>query len=422
MRFHRQTISVEEATRRLLSELERQGEEQVAIYEAAGRILARDITATCDLPPFDRSPLDGFAVRAADTAGASADRPVTLEVVETIAAGEVPRIALGSGKATRIMTGAMLPEGADAVIMFEQTEQPGQLAREVRLKRSLRAGENLSRRGEEVPAGTIVAKAGERINPGTLAILATFGYKWVPVVKKPRIGLLSTGPELLGIDEPLVPGKIRNSNAIMLAAMIAESGGIPVMLEGLPDEPAAAKARLAACLEGVDMLVTSGGVSVGDFDVIASLADEPDVALLFNKVAMRPGSPTTALRYQNKLICALSGNPGACFLGACLFLLPAVRTLAGEQTGASPGPTIWATLGETYDKPCPYPRYLRGRLTEEGGRLYVWPDWNHKAGNLCTMSMSECFAIIPPGGRGKQAGELVEVLPHAMPSWGRVQA
>ncbi|USG64582.1 molybdopterin molybdotransferase MoeA [Brevibacillus ruminantium] len=417
MRFQRQTISVEEAVKILLSDLETPREEQVGIYEAAGRILARDITATCDLPPFDRSPLDGFAVRAEDTAGATVDQPVSLEVLETIAAGDVPAKTLTPGTASRIMTGAMLPQGANAVIMFEQTEQPGEWSRQVRVKRSLIAGENLSKQGEEVPIGSIVAKAGERINAGTLAVLATFGYAQVPVVRKPRVGLLSTGPELLEINEPMKPGKIRNSNAIMLAALIAEAGGIPVPLAGLPDELPLVKRQLEECLQDVDLLVTSGGVSVGDFDVMAYLADEPDVTLLFNRVAMRPGTPTTALIYQNKRICALSGNPGACFLGAHLFLLPLVRSLSGERH--SQAKRIQAVLGETYDKPCPYPRFLRGRLTEEAGQLIFWPDWNHKAGNLCTMSMSESFGIIPPGGRGKQAGELIEVLPHTMPSWSR---
>ncbi|EMT53280.1 MULTISPECIES: molybdopterin molybdotransferase MoeA [Brevibacillus] len=417
MRFQRQTISVEEAVGRLLTDLGRLEEEQVDIYESYGRILARDITATSDLPPFDRSPLDGFAVRAEDTAGATVEQPVPLQVVETIAAGDVPAKEVTPGTASRIMTGAMLPPGANAVIMFEQTEQPGEMSREVRIKRQLAPGENLSRQGEEMQQGSVVAKAGERINAGTLAILATFGYARVPVVRKPRVGLLSTGTELLEVDEPLVPGKIRNSNAIMLSAMIAETGGIPVLFEGLPDELPLAKKRIGECLEQVDLLVTSGGVSVGDYDVMAYLTDEPDVSLLFNRVAIRPGSPTTALLYQNKLICALSGNPGACFLGAHLFLLPVLRSLLGE--GKVQTKRIKAFLGETYDKPCPYPRYLRGKLTEEKGSLYVWPDWNDKAGNLCTMSKSECFAIIPPGGRGKLAGEVVEVICHVMPGWSR---
>lgn len=415
MRFSRQTITVEEALRRLLGNLQTQGEEQVSIGEAYGRRLAQDIRATCDMPPFDRSALDGFAVRAADTVGASVDRPVRLTVLETVPAGHIPRLPVTEGCATRIMTGALMPQGADAVIMFEQTENPGLLSEQVGIKRPLKPGENVSRRGEEIPVGTVVARAGEQINAGTLALLATFGFAQVGVVKKPRIGLFSTGQELVGVDQPLVPGKIRNSNEVMLSALIVEAGGIPVLFPTLPDDLAAAKEKVETYLKEVDLLVTSGGVSVGDYDVMASLKDEPGVELLFNRVAMRPGSPTTALLIDGKLLCALSGNPGACFLGFELFVRPAIRRLSGEtEAGLRP---LKARLGVSYDKPCPYPRYLRGRLVEKDGVLYAQPDFNDKAGNLGTLKNSECFIIIPAGGSGKQAGELVEVIFHAAPSW-----
>jgi molybdopterin molybdotransferase len=415
MHVQRQTISVEEALRRLLADLTPLPEEQVGIGEAYGRTLAQNLAATCDMPPFDRSPLDGFAVRAADTAGATPDQPVRLRVLETVGAGQVPRQTVTAGTAVRIMTGAMIPPGADAVIMFEQTEQPGRQLEWVGVKRALRTGENISRRGEEIAAGACVARAGTRINAGILAVLAAFGYAQVPVVRRPRVGLISTGTELLDVDQPLEPGKIRNSNAVMLSALIAEAGGIPVWFGRLPDDLALAKRQLANCLEEVDLLVTSGGVSVGDFDVMAALANDPEVTLLFNRVAMRPGGPTTGLLFRDKLVCALSGNPGACFLGAQLFVRPVLRRLQGDrETGLR---RIRATLAESYTKPCPFPRYLRGRLTEREGKLYVVPDHNDKAGNLSTLGKSECFLIIPAGGRGKQAGETVDVIPHAAPEW-----
>lgn len=415
MRFSRQMKTVEEALQALLNRLTTLDEEQVRIEEAYGRILAHDIVATCDMPPFDRSPLDGFAVRAADTVHATVDQPVRLRVVETVAAGKVPQVPVDAGCATRIMTGAMLPAGADAVIMFEQTENPGEKADVVGVKRVMRAGENMSRRGEEIAMGTVVARAGERINAGTLAILATFGYTQVSVIRKPRVGLLSTGIELVGIDEPLSPGKIRNSNTTMLSALIAEAGGIPVPYPVLPDDLAGAKEKLSAYLQKVDMLVSSGGVSVGDYDVIASLVDDPEVELLFNRVAMRPGSPTTSLLLSGKPVLALSGNPGACFVGFELFARPALRRQGGQPSASLR--SIRAQLGISYEKPCPHPRYLRGRLTQKDGVLIARPDFNDKAGNLGTLKNSECLIIIPPGGAGKQAGELVEVIVHAAPSW-----
>jgi molybdopterin molybdotransferase len=415
MRFHRQTISVDEALNRLLAVVTTLPEEWIGIGEAYGRTFARELAATCDMPPFDRSALDGFAVRAADTAGATVENPVRLAVAETISAGQVPGLEVKPGTASRIMTGAMMPPGADAVIMFEQTERPGEVSATVGVKRALKSGENISRRGEEVRSGERIVRAGERINAGTLALLATFGYAAVQVVRKPRVGLLATGSELLDIDQPLVPGKIRNSNTVMLSAMIGEAGGIPVLFPRLPDDPAAAKQALAECMEQVDLVVTSGGVSVGDFDVITALSDEPDVELLFNRVAMRPGSPTTAVRYGNKLLCALSGNPAACFLGFELFVRPVLRRMTGQRQAG--WRKVHTRLAQAYEKPCPFPRYLRGRLGERDAVLYAHLDLNEKSGNLSTLKESECFIIIPAGGKGKQAGDVVEVIPHAAASW-----
>jgi molybdopterin molybdotransferase len=418
MRFHRQTIHVDEAVRLILEAGISLPEEQVDIFEASGRTVARDLFATCDMPPFDRSPLDGFAVRAADTLGATVDHPVFLSVVETIAAGQVPQVELKPGTASRIMTGAMLPKGADAVVMFEQTVHPGVHSSVVGIKREMKAGENLSLRGEELREGRKIASAGDVINAGTLALLATFGYSSVPVVSKPRIGLFSTGNELLDVDQPLLPGKIRNSNAVMLSALIAEAGGIPVWLGRLPDDPIQAKAALTAGMDRVDAVFTTGGVSVGDFDVIASLTDERDVSMLFNRVAMRPGSPTTAALFRGKVLLGLSGNPGACFLGYHLFARPFLARLLRQRSRGSV--TVRAVLAASYEKPCPYPRFLRGRLEERGTVLYACPDSNDKSGNLSTLKESECFIVIPAGGRGKQAGETVEVIPHRAPSWGGV--
>lgn len=415
MRFARQTISVQEAVDKWLAVLPTLATEQVNIGEAYGRILACDLHATHDLPHFDRSPLDGYAVRAADTVTASVGSPVALRVIETVAAGQVPAREVTAGCATRIMTGAMMPEGADAVIMFEQTQNPGEQSEQVWIKRALQPGDNVSRRGEEMAKGTVIAQAGERINAGTIAILATFGFSRVDVFRRPRVSLLSTGSELLGVDEPLVPGKIRNSNMAMLSALVAEAGGVPVYFSGMKDELAPAKNKISEYMQQVDVLISSGGVSVGDYDVIAHLADDPDVELLFNRVAMRPASPTTSMLVAGKPLLALSGNPGACFLGFELFGRTAIRQLAGEK-GVKP-PIIQARLAVPYEKPCPYPRYLRGKLMEQDSVLLAVPDFNDKAGNLGTLKDSECFIVIPAGGSGKAVGELVDVLAHAAPAW-----
>lgn len=417
MRFQRETITVEEARSRLLSRAAPAATEKVNIFEAVGRTLGEDLHATYDLPPFARSSLDGYAVRAADTVGATVETPVYLNVVETTAAGDVPQRAVQSGETVRIMTGALIPDGADAVIMFEQTVNPGELSERVGVRRELQSGENIAQRGVEIKTGNVIANSGEAIGAGMMALLATFGFVEVPVVRKPRIGILTTGSELVHFDQPLLPGKIRDSNTLMLFAQITEAGGLPVIFEKLPDRQDSALLVVTSCLEQVDFLITTGGVSVGDFDIMASMADEPHVELLFNRVAMRPGSPTTAMILHGKLICGLSGNPGACFLGFELFVRPLINKLLGRQE-ADPA-TVQAVLANGYEKPCPYPRFLRGRLAEQGTTLFAYPDFNDKSGNLGTLKESECFIIIPAGGNGRKAGETVQVFPHAAPSWRR---
>lgn len=415
MRFQRETVTVDEAIQKLLDQAELLGVEEIRLHDAFGRVLAESVFATTNLPPFDKSPLDGFAVRSVDTVSATPANPVTLRVIETIAAGDVPTLTLSEGEASRIMTGAMIPPGADAVIMFEQTVNPGVVSETVQIKKELAQGENISRSGEEVEQGTFVIPAGEIIDAGVIATLATFGYTRVKVRMKPRVGILSTGNELIDVDKPMAPGKIRNSNTPMVIAMITESGGIPVEFDKLPDNEELAKKLVQKIIEEVDILVTTGGVSVGDFDIMASIVGHPDVELLFNRVAIRPGSPTTAAKYKGKIICALSGNPGACYAGFELFVRTLIQKKLGRPiTGVA---KVEAILTEDYDKPCPYPRYLRGKLAIKDTVLYAVPDLNDKSGNLTTLYLTECFIIIPAGGRGKKAGERVWVIPTRMPSW-----
>lgn len=415
MRFQRETITVGEALSRLLSRAKPAEVEQVNIFEALGRTLGKDLFAGYDLPPFDRSSLDGYAVRAADTAGATVDTPVYLKVVETIAAGEVSQRTVQPNEAVRIMTGAQIPAGSDAVIMFEQTVNPGEHGERVGIKRELQSGENIAKQGAELKTGNRVAEAGEVVGAGLIALLATFGFAKVPIVRKPRVGILSTGSELVHYDQPLLPGKIRDSNTMMLFAQIADAGGVPVLFEKMPDDRETVLRVVSDCLKQVDFLITTGGVSVGDFDIMAEMMDHSDVELLFNRVAMRPGSPTTAALFDGKLICGLSGNPGACFLGFELFARPLIRKLLGRADAVPV--MLEAVLASDYTKPCPYPRYLRGRLATQGTTLVAVPDYNDKSGNLGTLKESECFIIIPAGGSGKKAGELVQVLPHSIPSW-----
>ncbi len=407
MRFQRDTVSVEEAQRRLAARVSRLPAEIVELPHARGRTLADDLYATSDMPPFDRSAMDGFAVRSVDTTGATPDKPVRLRVVESIKAGDVPKQPLRSGEASRIMTGAMIPAGADAVVMFEQTGNPGAYASHVDVKREMKIYENISRCGEEVRKDGLVLREGDVITPGAIAALAAFGVARVPVVRRPRVGILATGDELIEPCEPLAPGKIRNSNTPMLAAWVEDAGGEPVVFRSRTDDELGRGTELAALFEQVDLLLTTGGVSVGDGDMIASFVGRPDAELLFNRVAMRPGSPTTAAVWKGKLLMGLSGNPAACFTGFGLFVRLLLFRLLGRKAPIRKGKAV---LASDYEKPCPYPRFLRGTLFVQDAILYAQPDYRDKSGMLLGLSGSTCFVIIPAGGKGARAGEQVEVL------------
>ncbi|GEN33992.1 molybdopterin molybdotransferase MoeA [Aneurinibacillus danicus] len=409
MRFHRDPISVAEAQRRILAFAGKNKVEHVPLTESEGRRLAEPIRATNDVPHFPKSPYDGFAVRAEDTAGASLEKPVELEVVGAIACGDAPDFTVGKGQAARIMTGAAIPEGADCVIMFEMTtENEARVEKVVGVKKEMKAGENVIEVGEEKKSGDLLVEAGKRIGPGEMAILATFGYAEVPVYQLPRIGILATGSELLMPEEPLRYGKIRNSNSYMTASQVRQAGGIPVLYGNLQDDPDEAVERVLTILEETDMLITSGGVSVGDFDIMVEVFKRLDVDLLFNKIAMRPGSVTSAARYNDAFIFGLSGNPGACFVGFELFVRPLLQAMQGKpETGLK---EMEAVLGVDMKKPSSFPRYVRSSWKIEDGKAVVYPVGQDKSGVVTNITDANCLMCIPPGGSGVAKGDTVTVL------------
>ncbi|CAM4486411.1 molybdopterin molybdotransferase [Paenibacillus endophyticus] len=434
-RFNRRAVRVEEAQRRVLEAAAGQvvGSELVALHESGGRRLAQTVTASSDWPPFARSGLDGYAVRAADIAEASPEKPAELRVVYEVAAGQVAPAALQAGTAARIMTGAAVPEGADAVVMLEQTAE-AMLAygsRAVLIKRAGAAGQHIAPCGEEFRRGGVLAVPGTLVRPGHVALLGTFGYAEVAVRKRPRIAVFATGSELLAVAAQLAPGRVRDSNSSMVAAMVHQSGAEPLLLGALPDELAAVEAALAEAWESSDIIVTTGGVSVGDYDVMAELirafkdgsgvrtkvqlsslqsaAERPASRLLFDKVAMRPGSPTSAAVIDGKLLFALSGNPGACFVGFELFVRPAIHLLLGVREAL---PTVVrARLLTAVEKPSPHDRFVRARLViGENGMLSADPLAFAKSSMMASIAEAEGLVIIPAGSKGAEVGEAVDVI------------
>lgn len=405
-RFRRTALQPEEARKLIMDQIRSLPLEWVPLDEAWGRRLGESLYAPHPFPPFRRSGMDGYAVRTEDLRHATPDVPARLTVLESLPCGVEPRYPLGSGQATRIMTGGMIPEGADAVVMLEMTsagERDGQPV--VLIGKGIPAGQNLAEIGCEIRQGERLLPEGQPIGPGETALLAACGYAQVPVFGKPKVAVLSTGSELLEVDEPLTPAKIRNSNAPMLAAMVKEFGGQPVMLGKVPDDAKAALELVNQGLRDCDLLLTSGGVSVGDYDVMVDVLAAPEVELLFNKIAMRPGSPTTAALHRDKLIVALSGNPGACFVGFHLFVVPALKAMQGEPQPVAP--SFKAFLGAEFPKVNAYRRYIRARTEIREGTVWVIPNGDDRSSLMSTIVGADCLIEIPPLKAALEQGELV---------------
>ncbi|MBD3859539.1 molybdopterin molybdotransferase MoeA [Bacillus sp. 28A-2] len=406
----RQPIPVEEAIKKV-KQYEKHGEvEWVPLKDSLERFIAEDIVADHDVPAFDRSPYDGFALRAEDTKEASSEHPVEFEVIDHIGAGIVSPKTIGPFQAIRIMTGAKIPDGANVVIMIELTKTFKKDGKSfMSLKRPLQKGDHISRQGEETLKGKVMVKKGTKVTPGVTAILATFGYAVVPVVKKPVIGIISTGTELLQISDAMVDGKIRNSNLSMVFAQVLEAGGEPLDLGGVSDDFDQSYRAVKAALKKVDMLITTGGVSVGDFDFLPAIYEKLGAEVLFNKVAMRPGSVTTVAALPNgQLLFGLSGNPAACFVGFELFVKPIIFRWCLKE---NPYPSFaLAKLTHDFPKANPFTRFVRAAFKYTGSELSVTPTGLDKSSAVTSIADANCLIVLPGGTRGFQAGDQVNVL------------
>jgi molybdopterin molybdotransferase len=405
----RKPIPIGEAVEKVMK-YKKAGEiEYVSIFESHNRFLSADLTATCDVPHFDKAPYDGFAIRSKDSAGASLTNPIEFEVVDHLGAGMVTSKEIGPFQAVRIMTGAQMPKECDAVVMLElaqETEQQGNQF--MTIKRTYKKGDNISYKGEDAKEGDILVKKGTVINPGIQAMLATFGYAKVPVARKPIVGLYATGTELLDVDEPLQPGKIRNSNSYMISAQIDRAGAEVKYFGSLPDDFDTCYQAVVDALDKVDMLVTTGGVSVGDFDYLPDIYEKLGAEVLFNKVAMRPGSVTTVAQYKGKLLFGLSGNPSACYVGFELFARPIIRTmLFSEKPHMRKEKAI---LQVDFPKANPFTRFVRSAVSVENGQLIVAPSGLDKSNIVMSLAGANSLMILPGGTRGFETGTEVEVL------------
>lgn len=403
--MNRKPIPVKEAVQRVVNEAKLLATETIPLEKANGRVLAEPIIAEHDVPPFNRSAFDGYAIRAEDSNNASESSPVSLRVIGEIAAGDVANKPIANGEAYRIMTGGQLPQGANAIVMLEDTVPT---ENGFSITKHFQPNDNISFQGEDAKKGDVQIPKGALIHAGTVALLATFGYANVQVAKRPVVSLLATGTELLDVSEPLEPGKIRNSNGPMLQAQLDRLGLTCKSFHMMEDD-------LDKCTEVVreavaisDIVITTGGVSVGDYDYLPQIYDQLGAKVLFNKVMMRPGSVTTVAKIDDTLLFGLSGNPSACFTGFELFTRPAIYTMMGCNTPYLP--RMKATLGENFTKNNPFTRFIRAswELSKDGP--VAVPAGFNKSSAVSSIARGNCMIVLPSGTSGYTKGMEVDVL------------
>ena len=416
-------ISVEEARARILAHFAALEAVETPLLDALGQVLAADVRAGFDVPPLANTSMDGYAVRAADTEGATPETPRTLRVAGYLPAGSVYERAVGPGEAVRIMTGAPVPEGADAIVPFEETDEEEQGGRwedaprdAVRIDVAAKPGANVRPAGEDVPAGELVLPRGAVLGPAQIGVLASLGLAAAEVIRRPRVAVLSTGDELLRAGEPLTPGKIFDANAFSLAAAVRDAGGEPRILDTAADTVEALTARVREGLADADLLVTSAGVSRGDFDVVKDvLAREGEVG--FWTVRMRPGKPLafgtfTVGEEPNQRVVphlGLPGNPVSAMMTFELFGRPAIFTMLGKPR-AWERPRVRAVAAERITRPDPRRFYARVIVERHDGRPYARLTGPQGSGVLTSMALANGIVVVPEDVEAFEPGDECEVM------------
>ncbi len=382
-------LSVEEARQRMLNTIPVLPSEKRRILACTGHVLAEPLHAAENIPPFDNSAMDGFAVRAADTKGATQETPSVLSVVETIAAGYAPTKQVTTGQASRIMTGAMMPDGADAVVMQEVTQQA---ADKVKIFESVEETENVRFTGESVKQGQRVIENGKYLRPPEISMLAALNCANISVHRRPTVAIVSTGDELTPLGEPLEPGKIRDSNRYGLYAQVEEAGGIPIDMGIAPDDEAETERIFRTALAKADALVTSGGVSVGEHDVVKTVLAKLG-EINFWRVAMKPGKPQAYGIADGKPIFGLPGNPVSSLVVFELFVRPALLKMAGHTELFRP--TFKATLAEAITNRDGRVNYMRAILKVSAGEITAQTTGPQGSGILHSLVLANGLITIP---------------------------
>ena len=398
-------ISVAEAIQIVRQQTRPLPSERVQLHDALHRVLAEDIVADSDLPPFDRSQMDGYAVRAEETS----DAPVRLRIAGESAAGKGWHHELNQGEAVRIMTGAPVPVGADSVQQVELTHElkDGTV---VELLESVELGKSIVKRGSEIKAGEIVLQSGSAVNAAMMAVLAAFGYAEVTVGQRPRVGVLATGSELVSVDEKPGQDQIRDSNNYSIAAYAQLAGALVQRLPLARDETAVLKNLIAEAAKRCDVIVTSGGVSMGVYDVTKAALKELDAEIFFERVALRPGKPTVFARLPNgTFVFGLPGNPVSVAVTFNLFARTALLAMQGVTDPALKHET--AVLARSVKGNVDRESYLPAQLTtNDDGELIAFPlKWGGSS-DFVAFAITTALIIVPAGTKTLEANSLVRVL------------
>ncbi len=388
-----------------LKGFERLEEEVVRIEEAVGRYCSSSVLAPEDLPPFPRATMDGYAVRARDTFGASETEPVLLKLVGEVSMGEAPGFSVGVGEAARIATGGVLPEGADAVVMVEYCREADEV---VEVRRPVSPQENVMLRGEDVKKGEVVVEKGVRLNPGHIGLLSSLGILEVSVYRRPKVGIVSTGDELVPPWKEPPPGCIRDTNSYSLLSACKEWGAVPRLYGIVPDEEEALFERLSKALEENDVVLVSGGSSVGTRDFTLRCIERLEGAeLLCHGISMRPGKPTIVAKVGNKAVFGLPGQVTSALVVFYVLVRPLLLFLQGARELGMPA--VRAVVTRNLPSAQGREDYIRVKLTRRGNGVFAEPIFG-KSGTLSPMAKADGLLYIPLESEGVYEGEEVTVF------------
>ncbi|MBM2839860.1 MAG: moeA [Bacteroidetes bacterium] len=397
-------VNASEALHIILEHTQLLGTEKVPLLDALGRTLGQDVVAEEDIPPFDNSAMDGFAIVCSDTKDATKEHSAVLQVVGESSAGNAFNGAITFGQAVRVMTGGMIPKGADAVVPIEQATVLDE--GRVEFTRPAMSGQHIRKRGEDIKNGDAALHSGQMLTPGSIGVLASLGYKRVRVYEKPRVNIVATGDELVDVEDMPGKGQIRNSSSYALAAQVTNAGGVPQILGIVPDKPKKLRKRIAEALD-VDVLLITGGVSVGKHDYVKNILADVGVDIKFWKVNIKPGMPLVFGTFKNTLVFGLPGNPVSTGVTFLQFVRPALLRMSGLNDVL---PMKYsAVLDEDFTKNDSKRHFVRGIVQRCDGVLHVVTTGTQSSGAMSSLAKANCLIVIPEEVTSLKKGSSVEI-------------